>query len=121
MLPNGCRKFREWWRRGPIFPPAACSRRAAPTPRIAAAPPIRPTRSSGLVTGRPAGAPGSSTGDAMAETGTAARPADPVLEVRDLKKHFVIQHGFLRNAAGTVFAVDGVSFSIGAGETIGLV
>src|SRR5262249_28454973 len=32
-----------------------------------------------------------------------------------------IQHGFLRNAAGTVFAVDGVSFSIGAGETIGLV
>src|SRR5215813_11598911 len=57
----------------------------------------------------------------MAETGTAARPADPVLEVRDLKKHFVIQHGFLRNAAGTVFAVDGVSFSIGAGETIGLV
>ena len=44
-----------------------------------------------------------------------------VLEVRDLKKHFPIRKGLLQRAAGTVLAVDGVSFSIGEGETLGLV
>ena len=44
-----------------------------------------------------------------------------MLEVRDLKKHFPIRKGLLRRAAGTVFAVDGVSFSIAQGETLGLV
>ena len=47
--------------------------------------------------------------------------APPVLEVRDLKQHFAISRGFLRRAAGRVFAVDGVSFSIAPGETLGLV
>ncbi len=55
--------------------------------------------------------------DAMAP-GT---PAPPVLEVRDLKKHFPIRKGLLRHAAGHVFAVDGVSFTIAEGETLGLV
>jgi oligopeptide/dipeptide ABC transporter ATP-binding protein len=45
----------------------------------------------------------------------------PVLEVRDLKKHFPIRKGLLQRAAGTVFAVDGVSFAINKGETLGLV
>ena len=49
----------------------------------------------------------------------ASTPA--VLEVRDLKKHFPIRKGLLQRAAGTVFAVDGVSFSIKPGETLGLV
>ena len=47
------------------------------------------------------------------------RPA--VLEVRDLKKHFPIHTGLLQRAGGTVYAVDGVSFSIQGGETLGLV
>jgi len=47
--------------------------------------------------------------------------APPVLEVRDLKKHFAIRKGFLRLGVGHVFAVDGVSFTIKAGQTLGLV
>ncbi|HEV2630022.1 MAG TPA: dipeptide ABC transporter ATP-binding protein [Pseudolabrys sp.] len=46
---------------------------------------------------------------------------EPVLEVRDLKKHFPVRTGLLQRAGGTVFAVDGVSFSIGHGETLALV
>jgi oligopeptide/dipeptide ABC transporter ATP-binding protein len=64
----------------------------------------------------------------MVEAATATRvPANgkdappPALEVRDLKKHFDIRHGFLRRAGGVVFAVDGVSFSIAPHETLGLV
>ncbi len=45
----------------------------------------------------------------------------PLIEVTDLKKHFPIKKGLLRNTVGHVFAVDGVSFSINAGETLGLV
>jgi oligopeptide/dipeptide ABC transporter ATP-binding protein len=44
-----------------------------------------------------------------------------VLAVRDLKKYFPIRHGLLQRTAGMVFAVDGVSFSINEGETLGLV
>jgi peptide/nickel transport system ATP-binding protein len=49
------------------------------------------------------------------------RNAPNVLEVHDLKKHFPIRKGLLQRARGTVFAVDGVSFSIRQGETLGLV
>ncbi|HSW31028.1 MAG TPA: oligopeptide/dipeptide ABC transporter ATP-binding protein [Longimicrobiales bacterium] len=45
----------------------------------------------------------------------------PLLEVRDLVKHFPIQRGFLRRTVGTVRAVDGVSFDVLQGETLGLV
>jgi oligopeptide transport system ATP-binding protein len=44
-----------------------------------------------------------------------------LVEVRDLKKHFPIKSGVLRRTTGHVYAVDGVSFSIEEGETLGLV
>ncbi|HET6496326.1 MAG TPA: dipeptide ABC transporter ATP-binding protein [Thermoleophilia bacterium] len=44
-----------------------------------------------------------------------------LLEVRDLKKHFPIKGGVLKRTTGHVYAVDGVSFSIEPGETLGLV
>ena len=45
----------------------------------------------------------------------------PLLEVTDLIKHYPIRSGVLRRKVGTVHAVDGVSFSLGVGETLGLV
>ena len=45
-----------------------------------------------------------------------------LLEVRDLKKHFVSSVGFFAGSTkNTVWAVDGVSFTVDQGETLGLV
>jgi oligopeptide transport system ATP-binding protein len=44
-----------------------------------------------------------------------------MLEVKDLKMYFPVKRGLLRRTAGYVKAVDGVTFSIGKGETLGLV
>ena len=46
---------------------------------------------------------------------------EALLEVSDLKKHYPVRAGVLRRQIGTVHAVDGVSFSVGVGETLGLV
>ncbi len=49
-------------------------------------------------------------------------PAEPLLQVRGLVKHFPIMRGaLLPRLAGSVRAVDGLDFDIAAGETLGLV
>ncbi|MCC7272825.1 MAG: dipeptide ABC transporter ATP-binding protein [Alphaproteobacteria bacterium] len=45
----------------------------------------------------------------------------PVVEVAGLKTHFPVRRGLLRRTVGHVYSVDGVSFSIAEGETLGLV
>jgi len=45
----------------------------------------------------------------------------PLLEVTDLRKYFPIKQGVFSKTVGHVKAVDGVSFSIQAGEVLGLV
>jgi oligopeptide transport system ATP-binding protein len=64
----------------------------------------------------------SSPGDAGAAVADAARPGTEfLLEVRDLVKHYPVSSGFFGRQVGLVRAVDGVSFSIRRGETLGLV
>lgn len=45
----------------------------------------------------------------------------PLLEVKNLKKYFPIRSGFFNRIVGYVKAVDGISFSIQRGQTLGLV
>jgi len=45
----------------------------------------------------------------------------PLLEVRDLKVHFPVKSGFFGSSKDVVKAVDGVSFTVRPGETLGLV
>jgi oligopeptide/dipeptide ABC transporter ATP-binding protein len=45
----------------------------------------------------------------------------PLLEARNLTKHFPVRRGFLAKPLGVVRAVDGVTFSIGVGKTLGVV
>jgi oligopeptide transport system ATP-binding protein len=53
--------------------------------------------------------------------GAPSAPAEVLLEVRNLVKHFPVSGGLLGGLRGVVRAVDGVSFTIRRGETLGLV
>ena len=57
--------------------------------------------------------------DRSADRGRA--PGETLMEVRDLVKHFPIHAGFFRRQVGAVQAVDGISFDVMRGETLGLV
>jgi oligopeptide/dipeptide ABC transporter ATP-binding protein len=58
----------------------------------------------------------------VAQSSTSASPPPaPLLSVRNLVKHFPVRKGLLRRTVGQVHAVDGISFDIAQGETLGLV
>ena len=60
----------------------------------------------------------------IAETSGKPRTARiplPLLQVSDLRTYFPIKKGVLKTTVGYVKAVDGVSFTVGKGETLGLV
>jgi oligopeptide/dipeptide ABC transporter ATP-binding protein len=48
-------------------------------------------------------------------------PVHPLLSVEHLKVHFPIRRGLFSRVSDYVYAVDGVSFSLGEGQTLGLV
>ena len=58
----------------------------------------------------------------MTTTPEAPGTAQVILEARDLKKHFPVTKGLLfSKITGWIKAVDGVSFEVRVGETLGLV
>ncbi|WNZ08894.1 dipeptide ABC transporter ATP-binding protein [Streptomyces sp. 11x1] len=58
----------------------------------------------------------------MTTTSTTAPPAEPILEVNGLVKHYPLTEGILfKKQVGAVKAVDGVDFALGRGETLGIV
>jgi oligopeptide transport system ATP-binding protein len=63
--------------------------------------------------------------DAGTTENTARRAAttenEPLLKVENLKKYFPLGKGFLSAQKGYVYAVDGVSFELDRGETLGIV
>src|SRR2546425_1397207 len=88
--------------------------RAAPRPCHAAR--ARSRETSVSATGALPGA-----GSWKARTKRERTVAEPVLEVRGLKKHFPVRHGLLGRGRTWVKAVDGVDFAIRPGETLGLI
>ena len=50
-----------------------------------------------------------------------SQPDGPVLEVRNLKQYFPIKAGLMQRVVGYVKAVDGISFTVERGRTLGLV
>ena len=69
----------------------------------------------------------STIADAMAARVAAApsahvpAPPLPLLDVRDLHTHFPVRSGIFQRVTGSVKAIDGVSFTIDPGQTLGLV
>jgi peptide/nickel transport system ATP-binding protein len=57
----------------------------------------------------------------MADTKAVEEGATPLLEVRDLQVHFPVRRGVLARVVDYTKAVDGVSFKVYRGQTLGLV
>jgi oligopeptide transport system ATP-binding protein len=64
---------------------------------------------------------GNMVGPSTNFSASGASSGDALLQVIDLQTHFPIRRGLLQRVVGHVKAVDGVSFRIGVGETLGLV
>lgn len=52
---------------------------------------------------------------------TAVEDVGPLLQVRDLRRYYPIRKGVIARTVGQVRAVDGVSFDVYPGETVGIV
>jgi oligopeptide/dipeptide ABC transporter ATP-binding protein len=61
------------------------------------------------------------TTSALPELHERAAPGEEILRVENLAKYFPIKEGLFRRHVGDIKAVDGVSFTLAAGETLGLV
>ncbi len=59
--------------------------------------------------------------DVLTRPSDVGGPAQPLLSVRGLTKHFPLRSGLLGRSAGVVQAVDDTSFEVRKGETLGLV
>ena len=59
--------------------------------------------------------------DMETRTKTPDTKNEVLISVRNLKKHFPITRGVVRRQVGSIAAVDGISFDIRKGETLGLV
>jgi peptide/nickel transport system ATP-binding protein len=57
----------------------------------------------------------------VTETPNESANGSPLLELRDVEKHFPVKRGALARETARVHAVDGVSLSVPQGETLGLV
>ncbi|HTW20426.1 MAG TPA: dipeptide ABC transporter ATP-binding protein [Mycobacteriales bacterium] len=69
-----------------------------------------------------AAAPDNPPSSAPAAAATASRNGEVLLDVKGLEKHFPVTRGiFIRRKIGAVKAVDGISFSVNKGETLGVV
>ncbi len=61
------------------------------------------------------------TPNTAVRNGSAGEAPRPLLEVRNVRKYFPIERGFLRRHVGDVKAVDDVSLTVNQGEALGLV
>ena len=66
-------------------------------------------------------ATGKNAGDRLIDATVVPAETKPLLDVQDLKVHFPVRKGFFQRVVDQVRAVDGVSFQVYRGQTLGLV
>jgi peptide/nickel transport system ATP-binding protein/oligopeptide transport system ATP-binding protein len=105
--------------------PAKTTTRTARSPRVSAGDGAVNGGSTGTGASATTGAAdggASTTATARGGTGTAVHEGETILEVTNLQKYFPVTRGIIiRSKVGDVKAVDGLSFTLAKGETLGLV